>query len=289
MIGAALSLAGVPSVAQPQPADPANLLAYLIELEKGSWQYVKDKNIVGLQNYLADDALLIFGDGARYSKAEFLKIVPDFKLVSLAIDARSAEIKMLRPDVATVLYRVTYASALRNANAATMKAISASTYVRRGGSGWRALSGDPIAMKILVIHGAGMNMRGKAQVEIFGPMKLPEYDAKIRAYAHELGVEVEIFHSNIEGEVINRLYAAHDEGIAGAIINPAGYTRGYPALVAAIGNVRFPTIEVHISNPARRGTSSEVATTCLGAVAGFGIAGYALALRGLKERAAAKA
>jgi 3-dehydroquinate dehydratase-2 len=144
-------------------------------------------------------------------------------------------------------------------------------------------------MRILVIHGAGMNMRGKSQVEIFGPMQLPEYDEKIRAYARELGVEVEIFHSNIEGEVINRLYAAHDEDIAGAIINPAGYTRGYPALVAAIGNVRFPTIEVHISNPARRGTSSEVATTCLGAVAGFGIAGYALALRGLKERAAAKA
>ena len=78
-------------------------------------------------------------------------------------------------------------------------------------------------MKILVIHGAGMNMRGKAQVEIFGPMTLPEYDAGIRASAEELGIEVEIFHSNIEGEVINRLFAAHDEGIAGAIINPAGF------------------------------------------------------------------
>ena len=113
-------------------------------------------------------------------------------------------------------------------------------------------------MKILVVHGAGMNMRGKAQVEIFGPMTLPEYDAKIRAYAHELGVEIEIFHSNIEGEVINSLYAAHDEVVEGAIINPAGYSRGYPALIAAIGNVGFPTIEVHISNPARRGDVSEV-------------------------------
>ena len=139
MIGAALGLAGSPSMAQPQPADPANLLAYLMELEKGSWQYVKEKNIAGMQNYLADDALLIFGDGSRYTKAEFLRIIPDFKLVSLAIDARSAEIKMLRPDVATVLYRVAYASALRNANAATMKAISASTYVRRGGKWWSVL------------------------------------------------------------------------------------------------------------------------------------------------------
>jgi 3-dehydroquinate dehydratase II len=144
-------------------------------------------------------------------------------------------------------------------------------------------------MKILVIHGAGMDMRGKAHVDVYGPMTLPEYDAKIRSFAQELGVEIEIFHSNIEGEVINRLYAAHDEGIAGAIINPSGYTRGYPALVAAIGTVGFPTVEVHISNPARRGLVSEVATTCLGTVAGFGIAGYALALRGLKERAQAKA
>src|SRR5690349_10518183 len=143
-------------------------------------------------------------------------------------------------------------------------------------------------MKILVIHGAGMSMRGKSQIEIFGPMKLPEYDAKIRAYAEELGVEIEIFLSNIEGEVINRLYAAHDEAIAGAIINPAGFSRGYPALVAAIGNVGFPTIEVHISNPARRANVSEVTSPCLGTVTGFGIAGYALALRGLKERAEAK-
>jgi 3-dehydroquinate dehydratase-2 len=112
-------------------------------------------------------------------------------------------------------------------------------------------------MKILVIHGAGMNMRGKAQVDVFGPITLPEYDAAIRRYAAELGVEVEIFHSNIEGETINRLYAAHDDPtIDAAIINPNGYTRGYPALVNAIGQVRFPTIEVHISNPARRGVVS---------------------------------
>ena len=92
-------------------------------------------------------------------------------------------------------------------------------------------------------------------------------------------VEIEIFHSNIEGEVINRLYAAHDEGIAGAIINPSGYSRGYPALVAAIGNVGFPTIEVHISNPARRGAVSEVASTCLGSC-------HRLRHRGLRARLA---
>ena len=138
-------------------------------------------------------------------------------------------------------------------------------------------------MKVLVIHGAGMNMRGKVQTEIFGTLTLPEYDTKIRAYAAALGIEVEIFHSNIEGEVINRLYAAHDEGIVAAIINPDGFTRGYPALVTAISRVKFPTIEVHISNPARRGTHSDVATASHGGITGFGIVGYDLALRGLKE------
>ena len=47
--------------------------------------------------------------------------------------------------------------------------------------------------KILVIHGAGMNMRGKVQLDVFGPMTLPEYDERIRGYGKELGVEVEIF------------------------------------------------------------------------------------------------
>ena len=117
-------------------------------------------------------------------------------------------------------------------------------------------------MKILVIHGAGMSMRGKVQTEIFGTLTLPEYDVKIRAYAAAHGLEAEIFHSNVEGEVINRLYAAHDEGIDAAIINPDGFTRGYPA---------------------RRGTHSDVATATRGCIAGFGIAGYDLALRGLKE------
>jgi 3-dehydroquinate dehydratase II len=143
--------------------------------------------------------------------------------------------------------------------------------------------------KILVIHGAGMDMRGKVQVEVFGPMTLPQYDAAIRRYAAGLDIEVEIFHSNLEGEVINRLYAAHDDAaIDAALINPAGFTRGYPALNAAIAGVRFPVIEVHISNPARRGLNSDVLANSRGGVSGFGLVGYELAMRGLKEVLAAR-
>ena len=142
--------------------------------------------------------------------------------------------------------------------------------------------------KFLVIHGAGMNMRGKAQLEVFGPMKLAEYDKHIRKYASDLGARVEIFHSNIEGAVINRLYAAHDAGVDGTVINPAGFTTGYPALTAAIAQVKFPTVELHITNPARRGRVSEIATACRGVVTGFGIFGYWVAMRGLLDILGAK-
>lgn len=137
--------------------------------------------------------------------------------------------------------------------------------------------------KFLVIHGAGMNMRGKAQIDMFGPMTLAQYDEHIRKYAAELGADVEIFHSNNEGDVVDKLYAAHDANIAGCIINPAGFTVGYGALNAAITQVKFPTIEVHMSNPAARGRISDVGRHTRGVVTGYGIFGYALALRGLLE------
>lgn len=142
--------------------------------------------------------------------------------------------------------------------------------------------------RILVLHGAGMNMRGKAQIDIFGPMTLPEYDEHIRKYAAELGIEVEIFHSNVEGAVIDKFYEAHERGVDAAIINPAGYTTGHPALMAAIAQVRFPTVELHLSNPARRGRESEIARVSRAVVTGCGIFGYHLALRGILDMLAAK-
>jgi len=142
--------------------------------------------------------------------------------------------------------------------------------------------------KILIIHGAGMNMRGKVQTEIFGPMTLPQYDEHIRGYAAELGVDIEIFHSNVEGEVVNKIYEANERGFDAAIFNPAAFSRGYPALNAAISQVKFPTIEVHISNPVRRGPASETLAVSLGSVTGFGVAGYYLALRGLRDMVAKK-
>src|SRR5260370_32594503 len=71
---------------------------------------------------------------------------------------------------------------------------------------------ETVMAKVLVIHGAGMNMRGKVQTEIFGPMTLPEYDERILGYASARALDVDIFHSTIEGEIVNKLYEANDRG-----------------------------------------------------------------------------
>jgi 3-dehydroquinate dehydratase-2 len=143
-------------------------------------------------------------------------------------------------------------------------------------------------VKVLVIQGAGMNMRGKAEVDIFGPMTLDELNEQIRGYARELGLEVEIVQSNVEGEVCNALYAAHDAGDVGAaLINPAGYMRTTGPLPNAIHQVRFPVIEVHVSNPVARGIASTTLPVCKGSVTGFGAQSYRLALAAAKDLIAA--
>ena len=142
-------------------------------------------------------------------------------------------------------------------------------------------------MKVLVIQGAGMNMRGKVEVEIFGPMTLEQTNEQIRGYASELGIEVLFFHSNIEGEVVNALYAAHESDVDAALINPAGYGRSTGPLPNAIHQVRFPVIEVHVSNPIARGPASNTLPMCKGSVTGFGPLSYKHALAALKDLLAA--
>jgi 3-dehydroquinate dehydratase-2 len=137
--------------------------------------------------------------------------------------------------------------------------------------------------KVLVIQGAGMNMRGKSQVEIFGPATLDEIDEQIKGYAEGLGIDVEMFHSNIEGEVANALYDAHERDFDACLINPAGYTTVVGPLRSAITQVKFPVFEVHVSNPTSRGTVSQVLPVCKGAVYGCGVYGYRLALEAVQQ------
>jgi hypothetical protein len=115
------------------PADKTALLSELMKLEAASWQSLKDRNVSATNKYLADDAVLIFGNGIHFTKAEFIKAMPDIRLDSFTIEP-NAEIKVWTPEVATLLYRITYTSAMKDANASTTKVLSSSTYVRSNGN-----------------------------------------------------------------------------------------------------------------------------------------------------------
>jgi uncharacterized protein (TIGR02246 family) len=137
VIGAAMALAGV-STALAQSADVMKLREELMALEKGSWDFMRDNNQEGMKNFLGDDALLIFGDGNRYNKRQTLELMKDFRLTSLTIEPTYA-VRLLSPDVATLLYRVTYTATVKGGKPETMKVLSSSVYAKRDGKWWSVL------------------------------------------------------------------------------------------------------------------------------------------------------
>lgn len=126
-------------------------------------------------------------------------------------------------------------------------------------------------------------MRGVTDIEIFGPMTLAQYNETILGYAAELGIDVEVFHSNVESEVIAKLADASSEGVDAALMNPSGYMSGHPAVTKAIQGAAFPTYELHMSNPEARGRHSDTAAACKGVIAGFGIDGYRMGLAAIAQ------
>jgi uncharacterized protein (TIGR02246 family) len=136
MIVAGAAFAAMTATAEAQ--DTAKLREDLMALEKGSWDFLRDNNAAGMTAFLADDALLIFGDGKRYNKREMLAMMQDFKLTGLTIEPTYA-VRMISPDVATLLYRVTYTSTFKGGPVETAKVISSSVYVRRDNKWWSVL------------------------------------------------------------------------------------------------------------------------------------------------------
>jgi len=136
MGGAAIVALG--STARAQSADTLKLREELMALEKASWGYMRDQNYDGMKGYLADDGLLIFNDGTRFNKRETLELMKDYKLDSFTIEPTYA-VRMITPDVATLLYRVTYTSSVKGAPMTTAKTLSSSVYVRRDGKWWSVL------------------------------------------------------------------------------------------------------------------------------------------------------
>lgn len=138
-------------------------------------------------------------------------------------------------------------------------------------------------MKILVINGVNMNMLGTREPEKYGSMTLKELEKDLYAYSFELGVDLETFQSNFEGEIVEKIQQSIND-TDGIIINAAAYTHTSVAIRDAISAVNIPTIEVHMTNIHAREDfrqKSLIAPVCKGQISGFGTKSYKLALMGL--------
>ncbi len=135
--------------------------------------------------------------------------------------------------------------------------------------------------KILIINGPNLNMLGTRQPEIYGDETLADVEERLEALAESVGLDVEFFQSNHEGEIVTRIQQART-GYEGIIINAGGYTHTSVAIHDAIKMVGVPVVEVHISNIYAREEfrhHSLISPVAGGIIAGLGTRGYELALK----------
>ena len=137
-------------------------------------------------------------------------------------------------------------------------------------------------MNVLVLHGVNLNMFGKRDPEQYGTITLAEIDARLVALAAELDVEIEVFQTNVEGAMCDRIHAAHVEGVDAVVINAGAWTHYSYAIRDALAILSIPIVEVHLSNIHAREAfrhQSVIAEIARGQIAGFGAESYLLGLR----------
>lgn len=131
-------------------------------------------------------------------------------------------------------------------------------------------------MKILVINGPNLNMLGIREPSIYGSATYDDLCKMIKAHADERNIEVEFYHSNHEGDLVDKIQSAYGK-IDGIVINPGAYTHTSVALLDAVKSVGIPTVEVHISDPDTREEFRKVSyirLACIATVKGKGFHGY---------------
>lgn len=135
-------------------------------------------------------------------------------------------------------------------------------------------------MKIMVLNGPNINFLGIREKEVYGSQNYEEMCQYIKKNIKK-EIELKIYQSNIEGELINLIQKAYFDKFDGIVINPGAYTHTSIALYDAIKSVNIPTIEVHISNIHKREDfrhKSFTAAACIGQICGLGSDGYILAI-----------
>ena len=131
-------------------------------------------------------------------------------------------------------------------------------------------------MKLLVLNGPNLNMLGIREPEIYGKETYDDLCRMVKEHAEKRGVEVSLYQSNHEGDLIDRIQMAYGE-IDGIVFNPGGYTHTSVALPDAVKAVGIPTVEVHISDVSSREDFRQVSyirSACIATVAGHGLQGY---------------
>ena len=142
---------------------------------------------------------------------------------------------------------------------------------------------DSEKRSFLVLHGPNLNLLGNREVEIYGNLSLEELDGLLHTEAEKLGVIVECYQSNSEGDLLDRIHGAVGN-YQGIIINPGAFSHYSIALRDALAGVDIPAVEVHLSNIYAREEfrhCSVIAPVAQGQICGFGPLSYFLALRAL--------
>lgn len=132
-------------------------------------------------------------------------------------------------------------------------------------------------MKLLIINGPNLNMLGIRERHIYGDRDYGALCRMIEGWAQELGVEVELYQSNHEGAIVDRIQQAYFDDTDGIVINPAAYTHTSVAILDALKAVQLPAVEVHISDVNAREPFRQISyagMACVEHYIGLGFEGY---------------
>ena len=141
----------------------------------------------------------------------------------------------------------------------------------------------------LVLNGINLNMFGKRDPKQYGTTTLAEIDAKLQALGKELGVQVETYQTNIEGEMAMRIHQAFTDKVDGVLINAGAWTHYSYGIRDALAILTVPIVEVHMSNIHAREAfrhTSVIGEIAKGQICGFGVESYLLGLRAAVASAA---